>query len=848
MPALIQFNSCDTCSLKAEWPNLQTPRMPMALPTQRAPYQVMLIGEGPGETEDREGRPFVGKSGKFLREYLPFEWKDKVYWQNCVRCRPPKNRAPTTREVSCCSQYLKKDILAARPQAILGIGAEALAYFWPDKPGTTADNVPTISKMRGIPFPVVIEDFTTWFYPIFHPSYVMRAERENYSDGSVVNTVLPVFRNDIKNFFNRLHEFSVPPVISVPTKAILYPKTFEEFVALFQRLRAPYAIDIETFKLKPYERDARLLTAACSDGVTTFAWSVNHPKAINDWGLKALIYLMESDKEWIAQHASFELIWIWAKTGVLPRTLHDTEVIARLLHKRKGVGSLDVLSRVYFGMDIKKVTDSALAGQMLGPLDKTRIAEYSVEQILEYNALDAWIEALTFYKLWAVLPEEQKGNYYRTIATIKSTVAMELHGLPVSLAESEKQQKELYAKMQAYEKQAAALPEVKAFEKLEQKIFSLSTPQSVASVLTKYCHIALEKTDKNNYSIDEEVLEKIVDLHPLIPLRLDFVEVQKLNSTYVKPILTGRILGADGLVHGAYTVVQTATYRLSSFDPNMQNWPKRKNKEIRRQIIAPPGFIFAAFDYGQLEARTLVMASKDETLRMSFINKDDIHKKWLNRLLEIYPAYLNRLSDKTGQTEESKIREAGRDIIKTDFVFASFYGSIAKSIANRAMLPMEIAIQLLGEFWREYAGVKRWIDGQFAEYKETGTVRSLTARIRDEVIGGNEPINTPIQGTAAEMVLEAQNALYEKAINEDDNFLPRINIHDDLLFLFPDDSNLDKYIQVTAEEIVKPRFDFVNLPLMTECRIGYNWADLIPVQKFEGKSYKDFYAPTVHLS
>ena len=833
MSLLINFSGCDACSLKTTWPQLHSPKMPMTPPTEGAEYRVMVLGEGPGKEEDEQNKQFVGKTGQYLRQYMPGDLVNKVWWNNCVRCRPTSedgrsNRAPTDREIKCCSTYLEADILRLRPHAILGIGGEALNYFWPD--------APVISKIRGIPFPIQVKDHTCWFYGTFHPSFVTRAEREDWGTETVVNPVLPVFRNDLKNFLNRIPEFLTPPQIQIPPKNIVYPKSYEEAVALFNRLEDPWALDFETKKLRYYMRDSRLLTAACSDGKLTFAFPVNWPGDLNPWGERFLLYIMSSGRTWIAQSSTMELGWAWAKTKQFRQTFHDTEVLARLIHKRTGLGSLDVLSRIYFGIDVKELTNRSLAGKMLGPLDKNRLSEYSVEQILEYNALDSWAEALLFHQLWRYLSVDQRGNYYRIIETVKSTTAMELNGLPVDLKQSEMQQKQLFSKMKECELAARGLPEIKEFEQKEHRLFSLSKPETVAHVLVNYCGIQLEETTKGNYSIDEEVLEKLIDKHSLVGLRLDFVEVQKLKSTYVDPILNGKILGVDGMIHGAYKVVHTKTYRLSSENPNMQNFPHRKNPETRRQLVAPPGYIFLSFDYGQLEARVLAMASKDPELNRSIIANEDIHSYWLNRCITEYPQYLDRLATKTGEKEEKKILVAGRTIIKTDFVFASFYGSLAKSISARTGIPLDICIRLLNEFWARYSGARKWIDGQFRQYERTGTVSSLQGKERNEVLPGNEVINTPIQGSAAEIVLEAQNALYSMAM-DDFCFLPRISVHDCLEFLVPvsNEDKLEWYIRTIASEMIKPRFSYITTPLMVECQLGPNWCDLEKIGKFVGE-------------
>lgn len=820
---LISFTGCATCSLKREWPNLTTPKMAATIPSQPTDYRALFIGEGPGATEDKLGRQFVGDSGQYLRKLIPREWNNKLYFQNIVRCRPPNNRTPSVQEVACCSTFLEQDLQNIRPHAIFGMGDPALKYFWPDG---------SISRCRGIPFPVKIgKELTSWYFPSFHPSYVMRSERRE-EDGSYTNYVLPVFKNDITRFFRDLPTFAATSAqIIQPPKDIFYPKTIQEARQLFARLARPWFVDFETFKLRPHMRDALLLTTAFSDGDLTFAFPVQWPGyRSTGWGMEALIEFMQED-DWGAQGSAMELSWAWYHSKHLPERMHDTELKARLIHQRRGINALDELSRLYLGFDIKKLSKVQSKNQLH--------LDYPLDVVLEYNALDAWSEAKIDKILTTKLTQTDWENYNRTIPAIKSTVAMELAGLPVDLEVSEKLEQNLLAKEKEIESKVRQQPEIIKYEQTEHARFSISSPQTVGHVLANYCGINLPKTEDNNWTTADEVLQEWVERCLIAGFVLDWREVDKQLGTYVIPIISGAAIGVDGLIHPCYKTIHTATYRLSSEWPNIQNFPKRKHKEVRAQIVAPKGYIIVAFDYGQLEARVFTMASRDIVLREAFLKDVDIHSKWRDRIIELYPPYLDRLAEKSGQTELSKILKAGRDTIKTDFVFASFYGSRAKSIANRAMLPQAVADKVLGEFWSEYNGARAWIDAKFRSYAETGKACSLTGRFRDEVLPGNEVINTPIQGTAAEIVLEAQNFLFFYSIaTKQYEFMPRINIHDDLVFFLRDDNELGNKIEFIGKEIVKPRFPFITTPLITECRVGYNWAELNEVAKFRGDYYE----------
>jgi len=817
---------CDKCPLKKEWPKLAHPKIPIIPPEKETPYRVLIIGEAPGEEEDRLGIPFVGKSGQYLRGLIPREWQDKFYITNMARCRPPGNRTPSEQEVySCTTGFLEPDLIKLRPHAILALGDVAASFFVQDK---------SISRIRGLHTTIQLADGTpTWFSSTFHPSYVMRSGRDIRENDKKVNVVEPLFKTDIAKFFARVPFFAEnpPPLYTPPKGKILYPKSAEEALNLFFQLKEPFGYDIETTKLKPYERDAAIATAAFSDGDLTFAMPVDWPGMLNKWGIEAFKTMLRSKRRWIAHNAAFELLWTWSVTGTHDLLYEDTMVLGRI-HQQRSMKLLDLetVTLLHLGVDVKSLTR----------VDSKRLLQFPLEEVLEYNAYDAWgcFQLFNYYADYGNFSDTDIANYSRTLKSIKSVTAMEKEGLEVSLDETEKLNADLLKQEEELDARAAELPEVKQFERDNGKMFSLTSPQMLAKCLTQYCRVDLPKTESGSFTTVDDVLEKFSGAHPLVDLTLDSREVRTQRSRYVTPIITHRILGADYKLHPNYTTTFTATWRLSSEYPNIQNFPKRKHREIRRQIVAPPGYVLASFDYGQLEARVLVMASNDNVLRKQFINHDDIHSKWLNRVIEIYPPYFDRLREKTNQVEEKAILKAGRDIIKTDFVFASFYGSIASSIANRALLPLSIANQLLEEFWGEYRGVRKWIDKQFRLYQETGTVVSLTGRIRNQVLKGHEPINSAIQGTGAEIVLEAQTALMEKGLSEDICFLPRINVHDDLTFILPDNSDLPTYCEVIAKEIVQPRFDFITLPLMTEGKIGKNWCELEEAGKWEGSYFQ----------
>jgi DNA polymerase-1 len=425
---------------------------------------------------------------------------------------------------------------------------------------------------------------------------------------------------------------------------------------------------------------------------------------------------------------------------------------------------------------------------------------------------------------------------------------MELEGLPTDKAEALRLQQNLREQQQEIRAKARKLYEVRRFEDERATEFKLTSPEQVGIALVAYGKLDLPytkgsaKSAKTQYSTDVETLSKFAKQNPLAQAVLDDREISKVLS-YIDPTLEAEERYPDGLLHPTYTTMFVSTQRLSSREPNIQNYPIRKHREIRRMIalireemIRRYGrpLIMAKFDYGQLEARVLAMASKDRNLCSSIISRFDIHSYWLDQVLDIHADYIDRLASLTGEKDEKRIRKYGRDCIKSDLVFNALYGGAADSIAERTGIPLRIVQEILGFFWETYKGVKRWHKDRRNEYRDTGAITTLTKRVRRGILSGNEPINTPIQGTAADIVIEAMNDIAAAARRERDMFLhPRLQIHDDLTFFIPED-NPEQYIDAIYPVLTKVRFPFQIVPLNVELKVGENWCDLDEVATFEG--------------
>lgn len=594
-----------------------------------------------------------------------------------------------------------------------------------------------------------------------------------------------------------------------------------------------------------------------------FAW--DHPEKRNPWAARVLLRVIEENRGFIAHNAGFE--WMWAcfflhRAGlawegeIVPE---DTMALARLRFNRETATGLDDVSKLVLGVALKDVTQVQAA----------RIMEYPLEETLRYCGLDAQASALLFAEMAPEVHERLLArNYERVKRATVTTSGMAILGLDIDFAEAERQRESWLAKQKAAEERARGLYEVRAFERERGTKLLLSSAIDVGIALAEYGKLPLPRTAKSGqYQTDDDSLRKAAgeEGNPLVDALLDYREAAKMVSTYIDPVAGAKQRCADGRLHPSYNTMLTATLRLSSEDPNIQNFPSRRHKELRRPVVSAmedvtpenaPGLlgalvraikrkngakrrlVFCKFDYKALEARVIGMASRDRNLCESTIKGIDIHGKWRDRALELFPEYYDRLVQKTNQTERAKVLKGGRDIIKTDFVFASFYGSSVRSVAERTGMPQDDAMALSEEFWREFSGVKAWVRKQRATYRERGSVFTLTGRERHAILKGNEPINNAIQGTAADIVSEAMNALCALAYAENDPFLhPRIQIHDDLTFILPE-ARMEDYIEVILKELVAVRFDWQIVPLAVEGMVGETWADMEEFCNHEGSYHR----------
>jgi DNA polymerase I len=351
--------------------------------------------------------------------------------------------------------------------------------------------------------------------------------------------------------------------------------------------------------------------------------------------------------------------------------------------------------------------------------------------------------------------------------------------------------------------------------------FNINSPQQLAEVLFDRLNLAGPKHGRGrsrSRSTAADILEELALVHELPKKVLEYRELSKLKSTY-SDALPRLIHPSTGRIHTRFSQTGTATGRLSSSNPNLQNIPVRTElgREIRAAFVASPGHLLLSADYSQIELRILAHLSEDPILTDAFRRGEDIHSRTAQEVFGVAPLL---------QTREH------RRVAKV-INFGVIYGLSPFGLAQNLSIDQKEAAQFITAYFERYSGVKKFLDAQVAEVRKTGVSKTLFGRVRPiPEITSPQPairsfaertaLNTPMQGAAADLIKLAMIELDRRLPAE---FKGRmiLQVHDELLFEAPEDeiAALSQVVKQAMEGAHKFR-----VPIVAETKIGQNWRDL----------------------
>lgn len=795
-------------------------RTPNIQPSGCADPLVLCLGEAPGKDEDKVGRNFVGKAGQRLRSAIPEEYQDDVAYDNVVRTRPPNNRTPTKVEIECFRSAVTKSIIAMRPPSIIGLGR--IPLIW----ALRGDGY-KIHAARGRRFPLrfaVGDDcHDAWFYPCLHPSWILRTENSTFNKipGSEWSEQ---FDHDIERVFRDLEDLPEPVVVSPEeaVKGIKEVRTQREAMGLLKKMGHRIGIDLETYPKRPFDKDAECLSIGFSDGITAFAVPYD---LIRD-GMIGI--LSDRRREFCIHNAAFDLEWLvhmhgWGILDPISRW-HCSQQATYTLDCRIGALSLNFQCLQWFGLDLKAISPESAR-------HRKDMRHYPMEKMLRYNALDAKWHRMLFDRLEEEIRIQGLDPVYRMQQNrVPAAVGAQIKGIPIDLDVNAELSKDLTGRIAEVDRKIQLSRDVKGYVRTRRSGFNPKSTQDCVRLFRDYLK-RHDGQDGGRYSTGEEVLEKMKDLE-IARLLLDYRHWSKLKTTYVDPfdprVAKKTLVWPDGMLHPLFNTTFTDTGRLSSDSPNQQNWPKRKDKWVRRQIVAPEGWWLVSADFGQIEFRGIAMHSRDKAICKAIRDDYDVHMDWAEEVAREYPPKLKEYSS----VPAAKRMKALRSEVKNQLVFPAFYLAGVKTISRYLRIPEDVVKRIFKKMWRRFDGVKSWQNEMLEFYRENRCVDALTGRRRYGPLSSSMIVNTPIQAMASDIVVESMASLAVKSRELDMPWIhPVWNIHDDLGFLIPDEE-MDRAIEIIVNDMLTIRWDWINVPLTVEVEYGRNWHEMEEIGTF----------------
>lgn len=573
-------------------------------------------------------------------------------------------------------------------------------------------------------------------------------------------------------------------------------------------LQKSVCFDTETTGLDVFSADLVGLSFCFREGEAYFVTLPDNreeaTKILNEF--KAFFVSEQIEK--IGHNMKFDLLML-SNYGIdVKGKLFDTMIAHYLLQPELRHG-MDYLAEIYLNYHTIHYED------LVGAKGKNQLDIRNVEisKLTEYAAEDADVT----FRLKQILEKELAANeleklfYEIEMPLMKVLVVMEKTGVRID-SEALRQSSEILTENML---------------KLEKEIyemaggeFNINSPVQVGEVLFDRLHLddKAKKTKTGQYSTSEDVLEKLRHKHPIVDKILEYRGLKKLLSTYIDA-LPQLIHPKTGKIHTSYNQTNTATGRLSSSNPNLQNIPIRDElgKEIRKAFIPEENSLFLSADYSQIELRVMAHLSNDQNMIEAFRNGLDIHAA---TAAKIYKVPLEQVT--------SEMRRHAKTAN-----FGIIYGISAFGLAERLGISRTEAKNLIDEYFLTYPQIKTYIESAIKKAKENGYVETLLGRKRflpdinsqNSVVRGfaeRNAVNAPIQGSAADIIKIAMVNIQRKLEKENLQAKMILQVHDELNFTVPvNELETVRKLVVYEMEHAFP----LNVPLIVDYGVGNNWLE-----------------------
>ncbi len=573
-----------------------------------------------------------------------------------------------------------------------------------------------------------------------------------------------------------------------------------------------FAFDLETTSLNPLDAEIVGFSVAWEADQAVYVPLAHIGEGADDQldreeALEKLRPLLEDRSiKKVAQHYKYELL-VLDRVGIgFEGVAHDTMLMSYLLDPGKNSHGLDTIAFDY--LQHRTITFTGLAGK--GKKQKS-FEEIPIAEATPYAAEDADVTLMAYEALGELLrKDEDLVNLEQELEIPLSRVLakMEKTGICVDREVLQELSREFEVQLHALQEEINDL----AGDELNP-----NSPTQLREVLFEKLELPVQKRTKSGPSTDASVLERLVDEHPLPALILEYRSFSKLKGTYVDA-LPELIREETGRIHTDFNQAVAATGRLSSSNPNLQNIPIRtaRGREVRKAFVADEGHVLIAADYSQIELRIMAHLSGDPVLVEAYREGEDIHALTASQIFDV----------PIGEVTDTQ-RRAGKTVN-----FGVMYGMGPRRLGRDLEISTQEARSYIDHYFERYQGVATYFDDLVEEARETEYTRTLFGRRRHlpfikgrggrRAFAERAAINTPIQGTAADLIKIAMVNLQEKIDAEELPLRMLLQVHDELVLEAPEEAaeEMTEVVCAVMEEVIE-----LDVPLVAEGGTGPNWLD-----------------------
>jgi len=664
---------------------------------------------------------------------------------------------------------------------------------------------------RGANAPKLVELFARFGFRTLRDAYLNKEDAPEHGDTPVPEAPKAGRNFALLNYAVDQVEDVTPFVATRKYETVVDEASLDRWVA--KLMAAPIAcLDTETTSLDPMAAElvGISISAAAGEGAyipLTHRYAGAPPQLATKRVLDRMRPWLESDKHFkVGQNAKYDR-HVFANHGVTVRGVaHDTLLESYVLqsHQRH---DMDALAMRFLGASgLLQYADVAGKGAAMIPFDQV-----DIERATAYSAEDADVTLQLHGALHPRIAGDRKLEFvYESIEIPVASVllTMERNGVLIDTAMLARQGQELGQKMLDLERRA---------HELAGGPFNLASPKQLCDILFERLKLkVVKKTPSGSPSVDEEVLEKLAEDHPICKTLLEHRGLSKLKSTYTDK-LSKMINAKTGRVHTNYAQAVAVTGRLSSNDPNLQNIPVRtaEGRRIREAFVAPPGSVIVSADYSQIELRIMAHLSGDQSLLDAFAAGEDVHRHTASEVFD---------------TPKDQVSSEQRRYAKV-INFGLIYGMSAFGLAQNLSIERSAAQSYMDKYFARYPKVAAYMERTRNEARESGYVETVFGRrlwlpdIRSSNAqrrqgAERQAINAPMQGTAADLIKLAMIAV--QAWIEEEKLATKLimQVHDELVLEVPEKelARVKPGVEKLMTAVAK-----LDVPLVVEAGVGPNW-------------------------